>query len=171
MKLIIWCVVWLMQICSGKNGVFAPLSQSAVVKSTKSVGKDRPVGMKVRCMASSIPADRVPDMDKRNTMNLLLLGALSLPGTAMLVPYATFFAPPGFAFCSLLSFTLYSLSCMFMLYMFSLYLGVLSRKIYTGQEQKKLVFTLLILFRIYLVIKIIIYVDYRSINWYMSVWV
>lgn len=110
-KLIIWCVVWLMQICSGKNGVFAPLSQSAVVKSTKSVGKDRPVGMKVRCMASSIPADRVPDMDKRNTMNLLLLGALSLPGTAMLVPYATFFAPPGFAFCSLLCFTLYFCSC------------------------------------------------------------
>ncbi|XP_074380735.1 cytochrome b6-f complex iron-sulfur subunit 2, chloroplastic isoform X2 [Apium graveolens] len=85
------------QICSGKNGVFSPLSQSAVVKSSKggcSVGKERQ-GMKVKCMASSIPADRVPDMDKRNTMNLLLLGALSLPGTAMLVPYATFFAPPG----------------------------------------------------------------------------
>lgn len=52
-------------------------------------------GMKVRCQASSIPADRVPDMEKRNLMNLLLLGALSLPSAGMLVPYATFFAPPG----------------------------------------------------------------------------
>lgn len=91
----------LTQICSGKNGVFSPLSQSALVKTTKGVGKERSAGgMKVRCMASSIPADRVPDMDKRNTMNLLLVGALSLPGTAMLVPYATFFAPPGFVFLS-----------------------------------------------------------------------
>lgn len=54
--------------------------------------------MKIACQASSIPADRVPDMGKRELMNLLLLGALSLPTAGMLVPYATFFAPPGLVF-------------------------------------------------------------------------
>merc|ERR1719436_2224127 len=36
---------------------------------------------------------RVPDMDKRNTMNLLLVGALSLPIGALGLPYALFFVP------------------------------------------------------------------------------
>lgn len=46
-------------------------------------------------MATSIPAnDRVPDMAKRKFMNLLLLGAVSLPTAAMVVPYALFFVPP-----------------------------------------------------------------------------
>ena len=45
-------------------------------------------------MATSVPADRVPDMGKRQLMNLLLLGAIGLPTTGMLVPYAAFFAPP-----------------------------------------------------------------------------
>jgi len=36
---------------------------------------------------------RVPDMDKRNTMNLLLVGALSLPVGALVLPYALFFVP------------------------------------------------------------------------------
>lgn len=53
-------------------------------------------GMRISCQATSIPADdRVPDMGKRQLMNLLLLGAISLPTGFMLVPYATFFAPPG----------------------------------------------------------------------------
>ncbi|XP_027340658.1 cytochrome b6-f complex iron-sulfur subunit, chloroplastic isoform X2 [Abrus precatorius] len=52
-------------------------------------------GMRIACQATSIPADRVPDMGKRQTMNLLLLGAISLPTAAMLVPYASFFVPPG----------------------------------------------------------------------------
>lgn len=43
-----------------------------------------------------MPADdRVPDMEKRNLLNLLLLGALSLPTAGMLVPYGSFLAPPG----------------------------------------------------------------------------
>ncbi|XP_039013279.1 cytochrome b6-f complex iron-sulfur subunit, chloroplastic-like, partial [Hibiscus syriacus] len=46
-------------------------------------------------VATSIPADRVPDMGKRQLMNLLLLGAISLPTGFMLVPYAAFFVPPG----------------------------------------------------------------------------
>lgn len=51
--------------------------------------------MRITCQATSIPADRVPDMEKRKLLNLLLLGAISLPSAGMLVPYATFFAPPG----------------------------------------------------------------------------
>merc|ERR1711972_1011210 len=37
--------------------------------------------------------ERVPDMDKRNTMNLLLVGALSLPVGALGLPYVLFFVP------------------------------------------------------------------------------
>ncbi|KAG1347211.1 Cytochrome b6-f complex iron-sulfur subunit [Cocos nucifera] len=34
-------------------------------------------------------------MSKRQLMNLLLLGSLSLPTAGILVPYASFFVPPG----------------------------------------------------------------------------
>ncbi|KAK4727404.1 hypothetical protein R3W88_032321 [Solanum pinnatisectum] len=85
------------QLCSSRSGV-SSVSQALLVKPMKinghGMGKDK--RMKVKCMAASIPADdRVPDMEKRNLMNLLLLGALALPTGGMLVPYATFFAPPG----------------------------------------------------------------------------
>lgn len=62
-------------------------------KMVKLGGKGK--GMVVTCQATSIPADKVPDMGKRELLNLLLLGAISLPSAAMLVPYATFFVPPG----------------------------------------------------------------------------
>ncbi|CAK9161613.1 unnamed protein product [Ilex paraguariensis] len=86
--------VTLSQLCSSKNGVFSP-SQALLVKPSRThvVGKNK--RMRVASMATSIPADRVPDMSKRELMNLLLLGTLSLPTAAMLVPYATFFVPPG----------------------------------------------------------------------------
>ncbi|KAK2984731.1 hypothetical protein RJ640_004556 [Escallonia rubra] len=82
------------QLCSSKNGVFSP-SQALMVKSTRTqlAGKEKSV--KITCQATSIPADRVPDMGKRELMNLLLLGALSLPSAVMLVPYGSFFVPPG----------------------------------------------------------------------------
>lgn len=52
--------------------------------------------MRITCQATSVPADdRVPDMGKRQLMNLLLLGAISLPTGFMVVPYATFFVPAG----------------------------------------------------------------------------
>merc|ERR1711977_56585 len=38
-------------------------------------------------------ASEVPDMNKRNTMNLLLVGAASLPVGALAIPYALFFVP------------------------------------------------------------------------------
>ncbi|KAH7520622.1 hypothetical protein FEM48_Zijuj08G0164500 [Ziziphus jujuba var. spinosa] len=37
--------------------------------------------------------DRVPDMVKRQLMNLILLGTISLPAAGMVVPYASFFVP------------------------------------------------------------------------------
>lgn len=60
----------------------------------KSIGKVK--GNRIVCQATSVPADdRVPDMGRRQLMNLLLLGAISLPSAGMLVPYASFFVPPG----------------------------------------------------------------------------
>jgi hypothetical protein len=37
--------------------------------------------------------DFVPDRQKRTVMNLLLVGALGLPGTALLGPFVYFFVP------------------------------------------------------------------------------
>ncbi|CAM8952936.1 unnamed protein product [Rhodiola kirilowii] len=85
------------QLCSSKNGLFSGSAQALIVSkpgSCKTLGRSER-GMKVNCQASSIPADRVPDMEKRKLMNLLLLGALSLPTAGMLVPYGSFLAPPG----------------------------------------------------------------------------
>lgn len=48
-------------------------------------------GVKVRAAASSY----VPDMNRRNVMNALLLGAAGLPATTMLGAYAFFFVPKG----------------------------------------------------------------------------
>ena len=55
--------------------------------------KNRNAG-KVVAMASA-PA-RVPDMGKRQTLNLLLLGAISLPAAGALGPYLIFFVPPRY---------------------------------------------------------------------------
>ena len=42
------------------------------------------------CVASAAAAGDVPDMGKRNTMNLLLLGAIGLPGLPLAGGFATF---------------------------------------------------------------------------------
>lgn len=74
------------------------MSRGLFVKPTRTnhqmVRKEK-IGVRIACQATSIPADRVPDMEKRKLLNLLLVGALSLPSGYMLVPYATFFVPPG----------------------------------------------------------------------------
>jgi cytochrome b6-f complex iron-sulfur subunit len=44
-------------------------------------------------MSTRAVAGEVPDMDKRNSMNLLLLGAASLPVASLGLPYAFFFVP------------------------------------------------------------------------------
>ncbi|XP_068335715.1 cytochrome b6-f complex iron-sulfur subunit, chloroplastic-like [Pyrus communis] len=84
------------QLCSSKSAMFSSANGFAVnSKRTQMMGRGKGKGMRVTCQAGSIAADRVPDMEKRKLMNLLLLGAISLPTGFMLVPYATFFAPPG----------------------------------------------------------------------------
>jgi len=50
--------------------------------------------VKVVSQAAVAPA-RVPDMEKRKLMNLLLLGALSLPTAGLAGPYLYFLVPPG----------------------------------------------------------------------------
>ncbi|XP_008812856.2 cytochrome b6-f complex iron-sulfur subunit, chloroplastic isoform X2 [Phoenix dactylifera] len=82
------------QLCSGKNGAFSP-SQALLCKPEKGLCLGRGRIGRITCQATSISADRVPDMGKRQLMNLLLLGTLSLPTVAMLVPYGSFFVPPG----------------------------------------------------------------------------
>ncbi|XP_020599940.1 cytochrome b6-f complex iron-sulfur subunit, chloroplastic [Phalaenopsis equestris] len=82
------------QLCSSKNGIYAP-SQALLYKPTKGLGSEKDRRMKIACQATSISADRVPDMGKRKLLNLLLLGTISLPTAGMLFPYAAFFVPPG----------------------------------------------------------------------------
>lgn len=45
----------------------------------------------VRAAAASV--SEVPDMNKRNIMNLILLGGVATPATGMLGAYALFFVP------------------------------------------------------------------------------
>lgn len=77
--------------------MFCP-SQALCVKPVRTQIMGKGKGMRISCQATSISADRVPDMEKRKLMNLLLLGAISLPTAGMLVPYASFFVPPGYVF-------------------------------------------------------------------------
>ncbi|KAK7401995.1 hypothetical protein VNO78_13917 [Psophocarpus tetragonolobus] len=82
------------QVWSGKSGILCP-SQALMVKPVKRQMMGKSKGMRITCQATSIPADRVPDMSKRKLMNLLLLGALSLPSAGILGPYTFFLVPPG----------------------------------------------------------------------------
>ncbi|KAG4961042.1 hypothetical protein AAZX31_13G285400 [Glycine max] len=82
------------QLCSGKSGIFSS-SQALLVKPVKRQMMGKSKGLRIACQATSISADRVPDMGKRQLMNLLLLGAISLPTAGMLIPYTYFFVPPG----------------------------------------------------------------------------
>nr|XP_048322309.1 cytochrome b6-f complex iron-sulfur subunit, chloroplastic-like [Ziziphus jujuba var. spinosa] len=51
-------------------------------------GERKGKGMRITCQAMTAPIDdRVPDMGKRQLMNLILLGTISLPIAGMVVPY------------------------------------------------------------------------------------
>ncbi|KAH7521571.1 hypothetical protein FEM48_Zijuj07G0047500 [Ziziphus jujuba var. spinosa] len=51
---------------------------------------------RIPLQATTAPmVDRVPDIGKTQLMNLILLGTISLPTAGMVVPYASFFVPPG----------------------------------------------------------------------------
>jgi cytochrome b6-f complex iron-sulfur subunit len=60
----------------------------------RSVMKQAKRAAKIVSMAA-VADDRVPDMNKRVTMNLLLVGALALPTAGLLGPYVYFFVPPS----------------------------------------------------------------------------
>ncbi|KAJ7545475.1 hypothetical protein O6H91_09G121900 [Diphasiastrum complanatum] len=77
---------------SAENGVLSG-QRLAFASSVGHVGRKSTVVKTVSL--ASISADRVPDMGKRKLMNLLLLGALSLPTAGLLGPYLNFFVPPG----------------------------------------------------------------------------
>jgi len=66
----------------------------ARVASARPAAAKRTVSRVVRSAAAS--AD-VPDMGKRNVMNLLLVGAIGLPATSLVGGYAYFFVPPRYA--------------------------------------------------------------------------
>ncbi|OWM90985.1 cytochrome b6-f complex iron-sulfur subunit, chloroplastic-like isoform X2 [Punica granatum] len=88
------------QLCWCKSSTFlaspllAPMTQKLAAPPAAK-GRSAADARGVRCQATSVPADRVPDMGKRQLMNLLLLGTISLPTAAMLIPYGAFFVPPG----------------------------------------------------------------------------
>merc|ERR1711937_1009572 len=71
------------------GGVALPARTSA---KTSSVSRRANGGVKVRAAAAG---GFVPDMNRRNIMNLLLVGAAGLPATTMLGAYAFFFVPQG----------------------------------------------------------------------------
>jgi cytochrome b6-f complex iron-sulfur subunit len=81
------------------------MSQSLNLRPSKAfcgnaTGLDRSVKVQQRMAARPVTAmataalDEVPTPEKRTIMNLLLLGAIGLPVTAMAVPYIGFFVPP-----------------------------------------------------------------------------
>eukprot|EP00897_Mesotaenium_endlicherianum_P006011 jgi/Mesen1/5438/ME000270S04605 len=76
------------KLASGKNGINGAVE---TFSSVKMVAPKRQLGA---ISASGAPA-YVPDMNKRNTVNLLLLGAIGLPTLGALGPYVYFFVPPG----------------------------------------------------------------------------
>jgi len=76
----------------------AKLSQAKFGCNVKGLAGAKPMRMapkaaKPMAMAA-VPAE-VPDMNKRNIMNLLLVGAIGLPGVSLAGGFAFFFVPPG----------------------------------------------------------------------------
>jgi len=61
-----------------------PLQPSAAYQLRSAGGRD---------MTAGAGAGAVPDMNKRNTLNLILVGAASLPVGSLAIPYAAFFVP------------------------------------------------------------------------------
>ncbi|KAG6554404.1 hypothetical protein Mapa_004321 [Marchantia paleacea] len=85
------CTSSVSRLASVSNGVsassrleFAPLCSATLKKNNV-----------VQTVCSAAASDRVPDMGKRQLMNLLLLGAISLPTAGLLGPYLYFLVPPG----------------------------------------------------------------------------
>ncbi|KAK3243414.1 hypothetical protein CYMTET_46932 [Cymbomonas tetramitiformis] len=73
------------------------ISQAKFGCSIKGLAGAKPLALKKAAVTSMSAAasEDVPDMGKRTVMNLLLVGALGLPGTSLLGSYAYFFVPPS----------------------------------------------------------------------------
>ncbi|EFJ35214.1 hypothetical protein SELMODRAFT_166088 [Selaginella moellendorffii] len=81
------------KLSSAQNGIHSP-SCSFSSSPLLPLSRGRARKCKTVCQAASVPAN-VPDMGKRQLLNTLLLGALSLPTVGILGPYLYFFVPPG----------------------------------------------------------------------------
>lgn len=86
------------QIAAVNNGVCGSCSSSTVLAlAAPGKGYSGAKGKQVmKIMAAAAATGRVPDIEKRNLMNLLLLGALGLPTLGALGPYVYFFVPPRY---------------------------------------------------------------------------
>eukprot|EP00239_Pterosperma_sp_CCMP1384_P006040 CAMPEP_0197847000 /NCGR_PEP_ID=MMETSP1438-20131217/4900_1 /TAXON_ID=1461541 /ORGANISM="Pterosperma sp., Strain CCMP1384" /LENGTH=220 /DNA_ID=CAMNT_0043458795 /DNA_START=107 /DNA_END=769 /DNA_ORIENTATION=- len=76
----------------------AKISQSKLGCNIKGLAGAKPLKMQnkaAKTVAMAGAPSMVPDMAKRNTMNLLLVGALGLPGSLLAGGYAYFFVPPS----------------------------------------------------------------------------
>ncbi|GMP67049.1 hypothetical protein CsSME_00027170 [Camellia sinensis var. sinensis] len=84
------CPVSPSQLCSSNNELYSP--SQALVRTHMVWKKDKKRIRRVRCTCMDTSA--IPDMGKRQFMNMLLLGAaISLPTAGMLVLSASFFVP------------------------------------------------------------------------------
>jgi len=72
---------------------FALGSRSTVAAPRRAAAK-APVARPTVKVAASATSE-VPDMNKRNIMNLILLGGITLPAGGLALPYAAFFVPPS----------------------------------------------------------------------------
>eukprot|EP00246_Nothoceros_aenigmaticus_P013982 TRINITY_DN5119_c0_g1_i1.p1 TRINITY_DN5119_c0_g1~~TRINITY_DN5119_c0_g1_i1.p1 ORF type:complete len:231 (-),score=16.42 TRINITY_DN5119_c0_g1_i1:292-984(-) len=79
------------KVASSSNGVSASTQSLSFAPLEKLSARSRKTG---GIVCAAIPA-RVPDMEKRNLMNLLLLGAVALPSAALLGPFTFFLVPPS----------------------------------------------------------------------------
>ncbi|KAL4444226.1 hypothetical protein ABPG75_011963 [Micractinium tetrahymenae] len=75
----------------------AALSSKVAVQPAFKAAAARPVARRAPVVAvrAAAVAGEVPDMNKRNIMNLLLLGAVGAPAVGLAGPYALFFVPPS----------------------------------------------------------------------------
>lgn len=86
--------------CLGTKSVAASSRSSARRGVSKPLRLSEPCArrghaQKTICMAASIAAEDVPDMNKRVLLNWMLVGTSSVPILLMAGPYFSFFVPKG----------------------------------------------------------------------------
>ena len=73
------------------------ISSAKLGCNARALGRKATVAPKqvARNTVAAAVSGEVPDMGKRNVMNLLLVGAIGLPATSLVGGFAYFFVPPG----------------------------------------------------------------------------